>query len=147
MFFRPDALYIGSKGARRAPKQRFLIFSCDWKVVRNQSGGTTNQSRNKFPDYSDWLLHKSATCRRQVSVGLTNCGGQRLDRSRFTRWPFWGGGGFKQNAQVQKALFLSAPAALFELVHFVGARRRFPAGGGSNKMHKFEKCAGGKRIF
>ena len=35
--------------------------------------------------------------------------------------------GSKQNAQVQKALFLSAPAALFELVHFVGARRRFPA--------------------
>ena len=38
-----------------------------------------------------------------------------------------GEGGPKQNAQVQKALFLSAPAALFELVHFVGARRRFPA--------------------
>ena len=40
----------------------------------------------------------------------------------------WGEGeGSKQNAQVQKALFLSAPAALFELVHFVGARRLSPA--------------------
>jgi hypothetical protein len=89
--------------------------SCTRKILSHP-----DEIKDKHPEAMIFMISGGQKASNEMTAGghLSGIWGV-YEKGRGGR----GGGGFsKQNAQVQKALFLSAPAALFEIVHFVGAR-------------------------